>query len=89
MTRTSKAHVTWGGSINTAIILHNHNRWLLPIGSPTLRSSPIVTLPIGAPAGISNRHAQFIMMNTLNTAYYKICSQIRGKNFLMRLSHMR
>jgi len=80
MTRTSKAHVTWDGSTYTAIILHNHTRWLLPIGSPRLRSNPIVTLPMGEPAGISNRHAHFVMMNTPNTAYCKICWQIRGKS---------
>jgi len=80
MTRKSKEHVTWDGSTYTAIILHNHIRWLLPIGSPRLRSSPIVTLPVGAPAGVSNRHVHFVRMNMPNTAYCKICSQIRGKS---------
>ena len=75
-----RGHVTWDSNTQTAIILHNHNRWLLLVGLPRLCSSLIVTLPIGAPAGISNRHVNFVMMNTLNTAYYKICSQIWGKN---------
>jgi hypothetical protein len=72
--------LTLDGSTHTAIMLHNYNRRLLPTGSPRLRSSPIVTLSIGAPADISNRHAHFAMMNTLNPAYCKIFSQIRTKS---------